>query len=239
MNKPVIGLIPLVDSQRDSYWMLPGYMRGILDAGGVPVMLPLTDGEDALDTMLAFCDGFLFTGGHDVDPSLYNQENHGLCGELAPGRDSMEWVLLGKALEQGKAVLGICRGLQFLNVRLGGTLYQDLPAQFPSPVNHRQPAPYHLPIHPVRLSGPLAQALDRSEISVNSCHHQAIRDLAPGLTVMAQAPDGLVEAVCMADKPFVWAVQWHPEFFSADDPVSHRIFRSFVEGCQKSSVKSR
>lgn len=232
MRKPVIGLVPLVDTGRDSLWMLPGYMEGIRNGGGLPVMLPLNDDEEDVERMLELCDGILFTGGHDVDPELYGEKNGGLTGELVPARDSMEGKLLKAALERDKGVLGICRGLQFINVMLGGTLYQDIPAQFESDVNHRQPAPYHLPIHPVELSGPLAGAVGAEEMMVNSCHHQGIRVLAAGLEVMAQAPDGLVEAIRLPGKKFVWAVQWHPEFMHRVDENSRRIFRAFVEGCR-------
>lgn len=232
MKKPVIGLIPLVDTGRDSLWMLPGYMDGIREAGGLPIMLPLDDDRADAEQMLELCDGLLFTGGHDVSPELYGEKNEGLCGEIIPARDSMETKLLRLALERDKAVLGICRGLQLLNVTLGGTLYQDLPTQFPSPVNHRQPAPYHLPIHPVAVSGPLAGAVGADRIMVNSCHHQAIRELAPGLEIMAQAPDGIAEAVRVPEKRFVWAVQWHPEFMHRVDENSRRILRAFVEGCR-------
>ena len=232
MKKPVIGLVPLVDTGRDSLWMLPGYMEGIKNAGGLPIMLPLdTDPEQAAQ-MVALCDGILFTGGHDVNPELYGEQNEGLTGEIIHGRDTMETELLRLALEQNKGVLGICRGLQFLNVHLGGSLYQDIPTQFPSQVNHRQPAPYYEPIHPVKLAGPLAAVLGTDETMVNSCHHQAIKVLAPELAIMAQAPDGVVEAVCLPGKRFVWAVQWHPEFFKPQHPDSVAIFRAFVEGCR-------
>lgn len=232
MRKPVIGLVPLVDTGRESLWMLPGYMDGIREAGGLPIMLPLDDEESDVAQMAAMCDGILFTGGHDVSPELYDETDEGLCGEIIPARDAMETKLLKAALEKDMAVLGICRGLQFLNVSLGGTLFQDIPAQCPSEVDHHQPAPYHLPIHPVTVSGPLAEAVGAEKLMVNSCHHQAIRDLAPGLEVMAQAPDGLVEAIRLPGKKFVWAVQWHPEFMQKADEPSKAIFRSFVDGCK-------
>lgn len=231
MRKPVIGLVPLVDTGRQSLWMLPGYMEGIRNAGGLPVMLPLDDDAKVVEQMVSFCDGFIFTGGHDVSPELYGEQNEGLCGEIIPARDSMETLLLKAALKGDRGVLGICRGLQFLNVSLGGTLYQDIPIQFPSEVNHRQPAPYDQPIHPVEVSGDLAKVVGAEKIMVNSCHHQAIRDLAPGLEVMALAPDGIVEAVRVPGKRFVWAVQWHPEFMHRVDENSQKIFRAFVEGC--------
>ena len=231
MKKPVIGLVPLVDTRLKSLWMLPDYMESIAAAGGIAVMLPLSDDVQDLRQLVSVCDGFLFTGGHDIAPERYGQKNEGLCGEIIPERDTMESVLMKLALERDKGILGICRGMQFLNVHLGGTLFQDIPTQCPSRVNHRQPAPYHLPAHPVKVTGGLAAAVGAEEIQVNSCHHQALRDLARGLEVMATAPDGVVEAVCLPGKRFVWAVQWHPEMLGTKDENSLRIFRAFVEGC--------
>lgn len=232
MKKPVIGLVPLVDRERESLWMLPGYMEGIASAGGIGLMLPLNDDEADLEQLALLCDGFIFTGGHDISPELYGQRNEGLCGEIIPGRDAMETKLMALVLEQDKGVLGICRGMQFLNVHLGGTLYQDLPTQFPGGMDHRQSRPYDRPAHRVAARGLLAQTVESEELRVNSCHHQGIRDLAKGLEVMAAAPDGLIEAVRMPGKRFVWAVQWHPEFLYRTDPPSRAILRAFVDGCR-------
>ena len=129
MNMPQIGIVPLIDIQRESYWMLPGYMEGIADAGGLPIMLPLTADPAAIRRIAQLCDGFLFTGGHDLSPELYGQEILPLCGERCPERDAMERLLFPAVMELDKPVLGICRGLQFINVMLGGTLFQDIPAQ--------------------------------------------------------------------------------------------------------------
>ena len=231
MNKPVIGIVPLVDAGRESLWMLPGYMDAVAQAGGVPVMLPLTDERADLETLLELCVGILLTGGQDVSPEIYGQTALPLCGELCPARDRMERVLLTAALEREKAILGICRGMQFLNAALGGTLYQDLPAQRPSKCNHHMDAPYDRAEHTVSLveGSPLRGLLNSASIGVNSCHHQAVRNLAPGLSVMAEAPDGVVEAVWMPGKRFVWAVQWHPEFSYYADANSREIFNAFVE----------
>lgn len=232
---PVTGIVPLVDAGRESLWMLPAYMEGVTRAGGLPVMLPLTDRADQLEEILDLCDGFLFTGGQDVSPEIYGEEALPLCGELCPGRDRMEKPLLLGALERNRSVLGICRGMQFLNAALGGTLYQDLPAQRPSPCNHHMDAPYDRPEHPAALveGSPLRELLGGTEIGVNSCHHQGVRDLAPGLSVMAAAPDGLAEALWMPGKRFVWAVQWHPEFSYYADANSRKIFQAFVDSMRK------
>lgn len=152
MKQPLIGIVPLVDEARESYWMLPGYMQGVEQAGGVPVMLPLTDDAAALRQLADTCDGFLLTGGQDVFPALYGAAPTPQCGQTCPARDAMEARLLDLALAADKPVLGICRGIQFLNVHLGGTLYQDLPAEHPTAANHHQTPPYDVPVHSVTLT---------------------------------------------------------------------------------------
>ena len=136
-------------------------------------------------------------------------------------------------LAADKPVLGICRGIQFLNVHLGGTLYQDLPAEHPSAANHHQTPPYDAPVHSVTLTAgsPLWALLGKDTLAVNSLHHQAIKTLAPGLAAMAVSEDGLTEAVCLPDKRFVWAVQWHPEFSFRVNEDSRKIFKAFVGAC--------
>lgn len=232
-KRPLIGLVPLMDYQRASYWMLPGYMQGIEQAGGVPVMLPLTDDDAALARLADTCDGFLLTGGQDVEPAVYGAAQTSLCGEISPQRDAMERKLLTLARAQDKPVLGICRGIQFLNAALGGTLWQDLPVEYPSEVNHHQTGAYEAPIHTVRLlpGTPLADLLGKDTLPVNSYHHQAIHTLAPGLTAMASAPDGIIEAVYEPGKRFVWVVQWHPEFSYKVNEDSSKIFAAFVGAC--------
>lgn len=130
-------------------------------------------------------------------------------------------------------MLGICRGIQFLNVHLGGTLYQDLPAEHPTAANHHQTPPYDVPVHSVTLTAgsPLWTLLGKDALAVNSLHHQAIKTLAPGLAAMAVSEDGLTEAVCLPDKRFVWAVQWHPEFSFRVNEDSRKIFKVFIESC--------
>lgn len=239
MRKPVIGLIPLVDEGRDSFWMLPGYMNGIAKAGGIGVMLPLTGDDGDVHEILERFDGLLFTGGHDVSPELYGQEKLPICGDCCPGRDEMEKKLLLGALERDMPVLGICRGLQLMNAVLGGTLYQDIPTQLPSDTNHRMAAPYGRAEHSVMIheNTPFADLGIPETIGVNSCHHQGIHRLSEAMAPMATAPDGLVEAAYVPGKGFACAVQWHPEFFPVEDTVSSRIFRAFVEAAKENSGK--
>ena len=228
MKKPLIGVTPLLDTELDSLWMLPGYFRLVEQAGGVPVMLPLTRDGDALARLAAGLDGLLVTGGPDVNPALYGVPDSGLC-HMCPLRDEVEAALLRLFWQENKPILGICRGCQILNVTMGGTLWQDLPTQHPSDVCHRMERPYDRPTHVVTVSGPLAAVLGAVEIGVNSCHHQAIRQSAPGLTAMAVAGDGVVEAVFAPEKRFVWGVQWHPEMMPATDAPSCRIATAFVQ----------
>lgn len=238
MAKPIIGVTALIDIQRDSLWMVPGYMDGLEEAGAVPIMLPLTEDAEVVRQAAALCDGFLFTGGQDVSPELYGAERLPECGETSALRDCVELILLKEARASDRPVLGICRGIQFINAALGGTLWQDLPSQRPSSVEHHMSPPYDLPAHfdIIMEDTPLAQILDgltqSGRLPVNSYHHQAVREVAPGLEVMAVSEDGLVEAVRDPAQRFLWAVQWHPEFSHKTDESARRIFRAFVEACR-------
>lgn len=233
-KKPVIGIIPLMDEEKESYWMLPGYMDGLIQAGGVPVMLPMTSDTKILQQLADSCDGFLFTGGQDVSPALYGEQTLPGCGKCCALRDEMEKQLFFMAVQKNKSVLGICRGIQFINAVLGGSLYQDLPSQRPSGTEHHQSPPYDVPCHRVQIvrESPLFSLLQKQEISVNSYHHQAVKNLSDKLIPMAYSEDGLVEAVCMPEKNFVWAVQWHPEFSFLSDENSRSILKKFVRSMQ-------
>ena len=228
--KPVIGVMPLWDDKKDSIWMLPGYMDGISQAGGIPVIFPFSADEQELEQLMGMCNGFLFTGGHDVSPEVYGEKPLPGLIENCPKRDEMETIVLRNAMADDKPVLGICRGIQFINAALGGTLYQDLPTQHPSDVDHHQTLPYDHPIHDVKIleSSPLHECLGMDRLPVNSYHHQAVNRLAPGLIPMAVSADALVEALYKPDRRFLWAVQWHPEFSWRTDANSRKIFGAFV-----------
>ena len=230
MNKsPIIGVTPLWDAERKSVWMLPDYLDGIKAAGGLPIVLPLEMTENDANQIVAFCDGFLFTGGQDVAPELYGTKDSTGTVVSSPERDKLETLLLKKALQADKPILGICRGFQFLNAFLGGTLWQDLPLQHPLEIVHKQGKPYNAPTHQVTLSGDLKTLLGKETIEVNTLHHQSVKDLSGDLVPMAVAPDGLIEAAKMKGKRFVWAVQWHPEYLFKTDPDSLTIFKHFVK----------
>ncbi len=230
MKKPIIGIVPLVDIERESYWMLPGYMKGIEQAGGIPLMLPLTSDEENLQQMADEMDGFLYAGGQDISPNLYAQKCSKMCGQCCRERDEMETILFRMIYEQDKPLLGICRGIQCINVIMGGTLYQDLPSEHPSDMEHHQMPPYDVPVHSVKMieGSPLCKLLEKETIMVNSYHHQAIHVLAPKVSAMAVSEDGLVEAICVPSKRFVWGIQWHPELSYFVDENSRKIFSGFI-----------
>lgn len=238
MNRPIIGVMPLIDYERSSYWLVPGYMQGIIEAGGIPVMLPLTDDIQILNQISEKCGGFLFTGGQDVSPELYGEEPLPQCGESSSERDSMEKIILNRAIKLDKPVLGICRGIQLINAVLGGTLYQDLPSQMNSDLEHHQKPPYDKPIHNVAIikSTPLHALLETDILAVNSYHHQAVKDLSDNLLPMAKATDGVIEALYMPNKKFIWGIQWHPEFSHSSDSASKKIFLKFVNAARKTTV---
>ena len=246
MEKPIIGVMSLVDEEKDSLWMLPGYFDGIIEAGGIPVMLPLIEDMESVKQIANSFDGFVFSGGPDVDPKYYNKDDEVGNLRLCPQRDSFEMALIKEVIELDKPILGICRGLQLINVSLGGTLYQDLPKQFESEIVHSQERPYDVGSHIVTMvkgskfydlvcnstyEEPNYYNNDGETLSVNSCHHQGIKDLAECLVPMANAADGLVEAFEMPEKRFLWAFQWHPEFMHKKDQVSRSIFKTFVDSC--------
>lgn len=231
--KPIIAVTALYDEERDSLWMLPGYFDGITRAGGIPLMLPLNVPPEDAEALLMRCDGLLITGGQDTQPQIYGEQNRGKSVCCA-ARDELETVLLHRALEADVPVLGICRGIQFINAALGGTLYQDLLDEHPSEVCHAMQPPYDRGVHRVNIKEgtPLHQLLQTKSLLVNSYHHQAVKQPAPSLEVMAVSEDGLVEAVCRRDKHFFWAVQWHPELWAHSSREQQAIFDAFLNACR-------
>ena len=233
MKKPIIGVTPSVDEEKNRCLVQPGYLESIDRAGGLPLMLPLTDRLEDIARFTELCDGFLFVGGPDIEPWRYGQELLPECGPQNVQRDAMEWKLMEAALAADKPVLGVCRGIQVLNTVLGGTLYQDIPSQYETTLSHQMPEPpYNRTAHPFRVveGTPLA-GLSPAE-GVNSRHPQAVLDLAPGLEVMAYAADGIIEAVWMPEKRFVWAVQWHPEAYWEEEGLHIELFQKLVEAAK-------
>ena len=228
--RPVVAVMPLVDDERESLWMLPGYMNALREAGAVPFMPALTTDRQEIGQIFGMCDGLVMTGGHDVNPACYGESDRYGNLHCCDARDEMELALLERAVASDKPVLGICRGLQIMNIFCGGTLYQDLPSEHPSDVDHHQHPPYGRPAHHVHILSrtPLREDLHDTDLAVNSRHHQAICKLGEGLDPMAISEDGLVEAIYRPRSAFYRAVQWHPEHLYKVDEPNRCIFRSFV-----------
>ncbi len=208
------------------------YAYAIAEHGGAPLMIPSVPSLPVLDRLYTLLDGFLLTGGPDLDPGAYGHARHARTDAGDANLQHAEFYLLRRALADGLPILGICRGLQTLNVALGGTLYQDLADEYDPEGVHPtyEQTGYTVLAHPVCLTtgSHLHRAIGRAEIQVNSLHHQGIRHLAPGLVPTAIAPDGLIEAVELPGSPFVVAVQWHPEELYRTDSTWAALFHAFI-----------
>lgn len=235
-KKPVIGLCTSYEKNEtgDRIFLNHAYLEAVRHFGGIPLVIPAEAGEAEQAFLLSQCDGLLLTGGDDIDPALYGETVLNGTVFPAPERDVGEPRLCAMALKRDLPILGICRGLQILNVYFGGTLYQDIPAQLETDVPHKMERPFERIIHDCVLipDSPLAKLAGRETIGVNSFHHQAVKDVAPGLSVMAKAKDGIVEAVWEPQAKFLWAVQWHPEMLWPVEDASAKIFEAFIRACE-------
>jgi len=203
------------------------YARAVEFAGGLPFVLPNVEPALAAE-YITQVDGLLLSGGDfDVDPALFHAVPHPSLGTLKPLRTSFELALLAAAEAANKPVLGICGGMQLMNVARGGTLYQDLPSEKPGSVAHTQLGDRRQPGHTVILSGALAAMLGNEPLPVNSTHHQAVRDLGRGLEAVAVAEDGVIEAFCDPARRFYMGIEWHPEGM-AERARHERIYRAFL-----------
>lgn len=212
------------------------YYHAVALAGAAPVLIPLLDESEreALRAAYEACDGILIPGGVDIDPACFNEPPHPKLGRTDPARDRVEMQLARWAVEDKKPLLGLCRGLQVINVALGGTLWQDLEAEYPDAIRHDYFPTYgfardHL-AHEVALAAGsrLQRVMGRDAIAVNSMHHQGIKALAPTLRPSATAPDGLIEAAEGRNGQFLVGVQWHPEVFEMTEAATQRLFAAFV-----------
>lgn len=217
------------------------YVHAVARAGAAPLLIPNLTDKTLLHTLYELLDGLLLSGGEDVDPAYYGEPRHEKCGPVSPDRDEVELTLVRWAMDDGKPLLAICRGIQVLNVALGGSLYQDIRAQVRRADKHdwhpgypRNRLSHTIIVAPqtrlAHILGPLNSPCPL--YWVNSLHHQAIKDVAPGLTVAARAPDDVIEAVEAEGHPFAIGVQWHPEELGDNDLRAQRIFDALVEACQ-------
>jgi putative glutamine amidotransferase len=222
----VPGLEPDDKPTRD-FWL------AVRQAGGEPWVLPSLEPANAAEH-LAGLDGVLFTGGADIDPGRYGESPRPELGPLEPDRDAFELALFPLAWAMpGLPILGVCRGMQLMNVALGGTLYQDLPTQRPTDTSHAERARKNEHVHAVRLApDSRLGAILGNPAGVNSLHHQAVKDLAPGLRAVAWSPDGVIEGVEAPGDAFRVAAQWHPEILASWEGPSQALFRAFIEAAR-------
>jgi putative glutamine amidotransferase len=221
------------------YALNPQYSAGVLVGGGAPVQIPHGVDRATLRTIFDRVDGLLLAGGGDVDPAFYHETTSDYVYGIDRERDEMEITLVRWAVEGGKPLFAICRGIQVMNVALGGNLYQDVLVEMPGAMQHaffqsKGFARDHL-AHAVTLSpdGCLIHIVETDRLNVNSLHHQGIKHLAPDLTAIAHAPDGLVEAVELKGHRFALGVQWHPEALVPKDPAMQRLFEALVGAARK------
>lgn len=240
MNRPVIGISTSI--LIDGGGMFPGYhrsyvnrdyVRSVLAAGGIPVMLPMSDDKEAIETALSLCNGLILSGGQDVYPLNYGQEPHRNLGEVCPERDTFDFELYRLAKEKNMPILGICRGSQIIAAAEGGCLYQDL-GEFDGALKHSQGHSPSMPSHHVSIEKgtKLHDIMGEDRIAVNSFHHQIIKEAGDEMIVTAKADDGVIEALEHKSAKFIIAVQWHPEMMHATDEHMLNLFKALVEQCK-------
>lgn len=234
MPVPVIGVTTSHSQSASGLSLITlteAYVQALLRAGATPLLIPLGLSSEHLSNLLPRLDGILFTGGGDIHPERYASSMHPLVSEIDPDRDQVELGLFENTLQARLPFMGICRGLQLVNVGLGGTLYEDILDQHPGAQRHQFSGehPRNFLAHWVNIQedSRLAEIVQAGSARVNSLHHQGIARLAPGLRPVAFAPDGIIEAVELQGYPFGMAVQWHPEWLP-EDPAMAALFRAFV-----------
>ncbi|MBO9310984.1 MAG: gamma-glutamyl-gamma-aminobutyrate hydrolase family protein [Chloroflexus sp.] len=246
---PLIGIS--CGTFRDRDWCPPSYghrqtyIDAVLQAGGAPLLIPPLLDAATLRTIYERLDGVLLAGGGDIAPNHYGDQPHERLGTIDPPRDLTELRLARWAAAEGKPLLGICRGVQLINVALGGSLYQDIPSQIDTTIDHNLSytrEDWTFLAHPIAIAADsrLAQMLGTTHLMINSLHHQAVRRVATGLRAVAWAPDGVIEALESEGPTFIIGVQGHPEALQATvDPRWQNLFAAFVQSCGDHHRQSR
>lgn len=236
MRKPIIGVLGAQNSIQSAginvktAYANDAYCQAIIQAGGVPIILPVTADAEQADSMFKLCDGFLFPGGEDVDPRFYGEEPHRLLGTVNQLSDAFWFRAFHYAVSNSLPILGICRGMQLINVVMGGNLYQDLSEREQLSSLHLQKQNRDYLIHKIHIekNSKLAGILGCVELYTNTMHHQSVKRIANGLQLSAQTADGVVEALENADGSII-LVQWHPEELLNSEPKMCNLFTDLVQ----------
>ncbi|NJO81592.1 MAG: gamma-glutamyl-gamma-aminobutyrate hydrolase family protein [Blastochloris sp.] len=240
MSRPLIGVscMNVGNDRGELIGQRPTYLRALEAAGAIPLLIQTTDDVAAIRALYDLCAGILIPGGGDIEPSEFGEQPHPEISFVDPQRDRLELQLARWTRDDNKPLLGICRGIQVINVAFGGTLYQDIPSQLPGSLDHRYNTnlqKYDVPGHDLTLAADswLAERLGTTALIANTMHHQSLKDLAPGLRIVGQAPDGIVEAVEGTGTQLVIGVQCHPEHLWREaEPRWTNMFRAFVDACR-------
>jgi putative glutamine amidotransferase len=240
-KKPIIGITGAYVKHNDymeGVYVHHDYHKSVAANGGIPIILPFLNKEMAIE-MLSICDGIILSGGEDVDPQFYGQDPHLHLGTTIAERDRTEIAIVHYALENDIPLLAICRGVQILNVALGGTLIQDIPSQVNKPIQHTQTIDRSHDSHWVTIAkdSQLAQIMGEERVRVNSLHHQAIDKVAQDLRVVAVSTDGITEGVeYIHPTTFTLGVQWHPESMASQNKQMNNLFGKLIQSCKRVTI---
>ena len=230
--RPIIGITcGTSDTYANDSTMDNQYVRAVESAGGMPIILPLSDNETCYEGYIDIIDGLLLSGGVDMDPSFFEEEPIPELGRIDVVRDKIEVYLTVRALEMGLPIFGICRGIQTLNVAAKGTLYQDINSQCKNVLKHRQSAPGAHATHEIYIEegSKLSEIMGCTKIRTNTFHHQAVRKLAPDFVATAFSRDEIIECIEGTKHPFAVGVQFHPERMWNVSEQMLALFKSFVD----------
>lgn len=242
--KPVIGVTPDFNAgdrqdmggREPTYFLRARYIRAVEELGGIPLILPLVADSAARRRLLDGVDGLLITGsGPDLPPRLYRERQRYKFPVVSERRADFELALVRQARKRNLPLLGICGGMQTVNVACGGSLFQDIPAQIPSAMNHRQKTKAVHVSHAVAVAPQslLKRIVEKGKLMVNSSHHQSVKTVAPTLIASAIAPDGIIEAIESPSHRFLLAIQWHPEFLFERHESHRRLFEALLRAARR------
>lgn len=240
--KPVIGITTFLENKPKKVYSLVSYnyVKSVHLAGGIPLLIPLIGTEEDVKYYLDSVDALLFSGGEDVTPLTYGEDPLKEVKHTSPERDELEILLYKEALKRHIPILGICRGLQIINVAAGGTLYQDINSQIKNSLGH---CPIENPVHnlyhsvAIDKNSKLSKIFETTELKVNSFHHQSVKDIGIDFKATAFSSDGIVEAIEYEGDSYVVAVQWHPEDLTIHHPHFVKLFKALVDEADKAASK--